>query len=286
MTWLALAATIAIMIRISERWQRVEPVVDANNRIALVKPPQPATGPAAPPSIRAAGDQKPTIGQTAFARQMLRAANAGESVSLVRCNISPDAAQKQAFEKLLDANGVVWRQRPEPSWPSGGELKEKVTRQAQQLPSDRSLFWQSTAAGEENLVEVEATAAQLDATLAGLKAQPDLFRSFSVQPNLHAYRRETSAFGAGGKNRLSSQPTAGKSPLAAEASSKAEQHVQSHVQRQPPTLPPARQRVLFVLHVVGDHPPAAAKAPDGLQINAAKSAEQAAPPTGASKPRK
>ncbi len=111
---------------------------------------------------------------------MLNYAPAGESVAVVRCTISPAAARKQAFERLLDANGVVWRQRPEPSGSAEGR-KEKALRAGSQFSSRRSLSWQSIAPGEENLVEVEATPAQFDATLAGLKAQPALFHSFSVK---------------------------------------------------------------------------------------------------------
>jgi anti-sigma factor RsiW len=283
MTWMALMATIAIMIRISERWQGVPPVADAERQVALARPAQPAASPAAPPSIQSSGNGSIKADQVASARPTLKVAHVGETVAVVRCNISSDAAQKGAFEKLLYANGVVWRQRPEPSRALGGQ-KEKAARDAKQLPSDRSLFWQSIATGEENLVEVEATAAQLDAMLAGLKAQPDLFGSFSVQRNTNAYGRARSAFVAGQEKRPSSQSLAENAPRAAAAPAKAEQHVERHLQRPSLAGPPARQRMLFVLHVVGaDHPPIAAKARAETKIDAAKPGEQAAPPGNASK---
>jgi len=282
MTWLALMATVAIMIRISERWQGVRPVAEAEKQVALARPAQPAGSPAAPPSIQSAGKDGVKVDQALFARQTLKVAHARESVAVIRCNISSDAARKRAFEKLLDANGVPWRQRPEPvalAW-----QKEKTARDAKQLPADRSLVWRSMAAGEENMVEVEATAAQLDATLAGLKAQPDLFGSFSVQRNVNAYRGNLAAAVASQEKRLSSQSAAAKSPLATASPTKAEQRIERHLAPQPLAGPPARQRMLFVLRVVGaDHPPIAAKAQDKTKIDAAKPAEPATPPGNAPK---
>ncbi len=285
MTWLTLTAAIALMIAISEWRQGVPPIAEGKKKVALVQPP-PAGSLAPPPSSRFAGDAGLKIGPAVPAQQTMKLANAAESVAVVRCNISPEAARTRAFEKLLDANGVLWRQQPAPGR-SAGELKERAARDAQPLPSDRSLFWPSIAAGEENFVEVEATAAQLDATLAGLKAQPSLFRSFSVKPNAEACRGARRAPAADEEKRASSQLTAAKSPLAAAAPLKAEQQVQQHLQPRPLVVPAARQRVLFVLHVVGGNPPPAeVRAPHEMKIDVAPPAEPAAPSDNAPKPQK
>jgi anti-sigma factor RsiW len=297
MAWLAVTAAVLIMVRISERWQNLRPIADVDKEVALAKPAQPPQSSGPPPTMQAPGYDRFKAGHAVAAKQASQAvkqasqaANVGESVSVVRCNISADAAQKQVFEKLLDANGVVWRQRPDPSLAAGAQ-KEQVSNKAKQLQSDRSLAWRSLAAGSENLVEVEATTAQLDATLAGLKAQPDLFRSFSVKPGVETHNEETfsektSAPVADRKERSSSSLAGESSQLAAPPPSKAEQPVQRRLQRQSAVVPSARQQVLFVLHVVGDHPPAAAKALGGMKINAAKPAEQAAPPAKPPKPQK
>ena len=211
---------------------------------------------------------------------MMKVPHAGESLAVVRCYISPEAARKRALEKLLDASGARWRQRPG----SGrDEPKETAAHETGALPADRSLFWRSLAAGEENFVEVEATAAQLDATLAGLKAQPRLFRSFSVQPNAEAFRGAARVPVADEKNRLSPQSAVEKSPLAAPF--KPEQQAEHRLRPRPLAAPPARQRVLFVLQVVGDHPPEI-RARDETKIDVAPPAEPAAPSGNAPQPRK
>ncbi len=51
LTWLTLTAAIVLIIKISERWQGVPPLADAERKIALAKPLPPATGPVVPPSM-------------------------------------------------------------------------------------------------------------------------------------------------------------------------------------------------------------------------------------------
>ena len=120
-----------------------------------------------------------------------RAAKLSESVRgvlVVRCDISPEAVEDQAFDKQLDANGVTsWHRRRERSDPIDGDLtdregqkKEVAGNRELALPGGAPMSRPSTLEDNVDLVYVEATPAQLEATIAGLAAQPDVFLSVSV----------------------------------------------------------------------------------------------------------
>jgi negative regulator of sigma E activity len=118
-------------------------------------------------------------------------------VLVVYCDISPDAVVKKSFDKLLDANGIVSRRKP---------LRESVMERVDrfQSQSDAKQSAKSRQDGEQNaesleetaasdkaeLVYVEATPAQIRATLAGLEAQPNVFVSFSVRPAVDKLSRQ------------------------------------------------------------------------------------------------
>ena len=117
-------------------------------------------------------------------------------VLVVFCDISPDAAKKKSFDKLLDANGITWHRE---SVRTSGELRNLAVRdpsrsdakqavaggqgqpQEQQVAAEGTLR-QLTTAGNAELVYAEATPAQVKAALAGLEAQPNVFLSVSVRP--------------------------------------------------------------------------------------------------------
>jgi anti-sigma factor RsiW len=257
LSWLALTAAIALAITINDRWKAARPLVEPEKKIARAKVQE--TKPFAP-----AASERFVVQEEAKAERSeavpAPAKPAGESVALVHCNLTAVAAQKMAFEKLLDANGIAWRQRTVPSHAAEPE-QNAVVRDVAESPPQRSLGWQSLAAGEENLVEVEATPAQLEAALAGLRAQPALFRSFSVLSNVRALARTNSA-PARAKN-VSLSPQVAKSspaaaPMAAARMSRPAKAAKERLQPEPAPVPPARQRMLFVLHVV-DAQPAAGK---------------------------
>ena len=209
MAWLTLIAAIWLVITINERRQNLRPLVEADKKVALVKDRK-AESPAPLPAGQFVAREDAKVEQAAAAWEPAKTAAAGESAALVHCDLSPEAAHRRAFEKLLDANGVTWRQRTMP--PRVAEGQVKTARDADQLPRERSLSWPSLAAGEQNLVEIEATPAQLEATLAGLKAQPALFRSFSVLPNTRVSAKASSSFARGAASGPSPSPPA--SPLA------------------------------------------------------------------------
>ncbi len=172
---------------------------------------------------------------------------------------------------------------------------------------DLDILWRATTADEEAFIDVEATRPQLDATLAGLRAQPAMFISFAVKPNADGLRGEQSAIVPAGRYQQSSSQFSARRSLSEATSAGGEQQsrqnlqpaTQQNLQQSPPAWqqlsqkqvrfqqsvePPARQRVVFVLHLVGnDHPPAAAKRPGGVYSGPSKPAEQTAPPANATK---
>ena len=151
-----------------------------------------------------------------------------EAVMVVNCDVSPEAAKKQTFDRLLASNGIVWQQEgvpgaryappnappPQPTAspaprngpaiakgaePSSKPLVEKkpiaalrLVEQQTENPSVERKMQQSAVGGQNvqpppdegewELVYVEATAAQIDATLKSLAARPEAFPSLYVQP--------------------------------------------------------------------------------------------------------
>lgn len=112
-----------------------------------------------------------------------------ESVLVVHCDISPKAAANQALNRLLDANGIAEDQqggqvvvdgKATQNWAK--DTKQQATRSELPAPSE--------AADNESYVYVEATPAQISATLAGLTAQPDVFLAVSVGPAQDVESRE------------------------------------------------------------------------------------------------
>ena len=97
---------------------------------------------------------------------------------VVHCDISVEAARKRAFENLLDAHGVAWRRQGDGSQlANANEQLAKKDRGGAELKSVAS-----NAMAEPDLIylSAEATPAQIEATLAGLAAQPDVFRSIAI----------------------------------------------------------------------------------------------------------
>jgi hypothetical protein len=148
-----------------------------------------------------------------------RVEKAAPDVLVVYCDISSDAAKSKAFDKLLGANGITWRRQPlqragdsaehddykrakraqaprSAGVPLAAKNAEKTPalEEARQMPAAKEAtqppalplladpqLRQTVAAGNADLVYVEATPAQIRATLAGLQTQPTVFLSFSVQ---------------------------------------------------------------------------------------------------------
>jgi hypothetical protein len=87
-----------------------------------------------------------------------RQSGAGQAAPVVYCDISPEAARTKAFDKLLDANGIKWHRQAANDKRAADEYKKDAA---------------------EDVIDVEATPAQVRAALAGLAAQPEVFLAVS-----------------------------------------------------------------------------------------------------------
>jgi hypothetical protein len=276
------------------------------------------------------------------------------SVLVVRCNVSPEAANNRVMEKLLATNGITWLEKgnrrqelAKAAKEQGGEEAKQSLAQdaAQQVDGQDVAFGRlagETSGTAKFVYDVEASQAQIQATLAALAAQPKAFLSFSVAPrgapgqpgdayqppmlasdkaqlksavggmgggmggqfqfnqNVRVAGPESNA-GPSGELDIKVTQTAPErvnaknAPASGEAGKKAEVQAPSkpqpqqaitstlvQQQAQPQSLLlPSRQRVLFVLNVVGDATaPVASKAAAKLpaEAEAAKAAAEPALP--------
>ncbi len=123
------------------------------------------------------------------------AASIGPDVLVVFCDVSPEATQKKAFDKVLAENGIVSRRHVELKDQSQ-QLDEKANYARNgyagnagaageaalwQHPAAAGVVRRQAVAGNAELVYVEATPDQVKATLARLAAQPKVFVSVSVK---------------------------------------------------------------------------------------------------------
>jgi len=120
--------------------------------------------------------------------QFTTAADGG--VMLVQCDISLDAAEKQVFDKLLTSNGIAFSDGRQTG---GGTLRKSglantngrsLFRQGRELDADTpgDLAGDLVGEGTVDVVYVEATPAQIEATLSQLAAQSEQFLSVTVEP--------------------------------------------------------------------------------------------------------
>lgn len=129
----------------------------------------PPSEPSAPLTKGGAGEGLPAAAPAAAPSEEaeMLAGSADEDILIVQLDVRPEAAREGAFQRLLAQQQIELQQ---PDYVLGGAEQETATRA-------------SEAAGplEAELVYVEATPAQLEATLAELKQQRDVFLSVSVK---------------------------------------------------------------------------------------------------------
>lgn len=391
--WLSLTAAIALVIVINEQRQSVRPAVEVARRSAttpVASDKRLPRKPGPPPTIQAAHDdeheplkeakvaveeRREAERSSGSALTAERAAGSApppapaekpadlgrqttaprgyEGLLVVQCDISPEGVQRRALPQLLVANGVAWNEQPAEQR-RAEKAKEEATAAVIDGMAGQATLLHSIAAGKADVLYAEATTAQIDATLAGLRAQPNVFLSYSLSRMAGGLPPELadrlivvdakagkSAFGVGERavraKAAAPTPTSNAEPRAAlgRASAKPkaapptvlefQQRVQvagpqagrgavgqldvtvrertqsqpgakrdqdavtsfearpraNEPAQQPQSVQPSpRQRVLFVLNVVGgkDHSPAATKAGTGVAADAVKPSEPAASP--------
>jgi hypothetical protein len=230
------------------------------------------------------------------------AADNAKGVLVVRCEISPEAAKQRAFDKLLTANGIQPSQRRS-QMPQALNARPFALEETKQQAGEKKPET-SPADGDEEIIAIEATATQIEATVASIEAQPDQFLSVSVSageeqlslkkeqslPSDHLARNQSSFGGrqqdsplkdeGNAAGAIAQQPTAAQNRLD-RASQQVEnrRNLQNQLQAQQMNRPASQQRAMFVLRVVGGQrpPAAAAKARNNAEINALEQ-QPASPP--------
>jgi len=190
-----------------------------------------------------------------------------ENVLVVRCDVRPEALRNQSFDKLLAMNNIVAVQRqmtPQQPPRAEGLLRDAPAGASKPLPAAAAPT-PTTPPQIEQIVEIEATPAQIEATVAALEANPDEFPTVLVHPveefssfEGEKEKRETSRVGI--DSRLKSQmadANAAPLPRAAQLAENRRQ-LQRQFQFQQANQPTMQQRARFVLRVVDAGPPTAA----------------------------
>ncbi len=237
-----------------------------------------------------------------------------DGVTVVRCDISAEGDRRHAFEKLLDANGITWREQAERT-PIADETVGDKRKDGQDKKQDMS---RPETPGTVNLVWVEATEAQVNAALAGLAAQPKTFLAYTVSPpsaelpedivdqfvdsgrpfrrsvpggSLFQFQQRTivsgDQAGPGTVGELEMKVNEQPSLSVANTKSLEAAEIKAAVPSQPDhgaktaskpakEAPPVQQRVLFVLRVVEDAIPAATAESPAKPASATPAAEPAA----------
>jgi hypothetical protein len=138
-----------------------------------------------------------------------------DGVLVIHFDVTAETSRNKSFDKLLDSNGITWRCQHEQTRSAGGT--------------------------EIASVYVEALPGQVAGVLAALSAQAQVFRSVDVAPMLgHPAQEIVSEYG----RRIDGPPAAElRSSMPARPSAEPSR-------RLPPANNAARQRVLFVVHVL------------------------------------
>ena len=108
-----------------------------------------------------------------------------EEVLIVRCDISPAAVRTKAFQNLLREQNIVWEETPGtarlfamPAAPVNAFAADEEKPAREKVAADGLRI----GLGRQELVIVEATHRQLQATLAALQSSPETFLAISVDP--------------------------------------------------------------------------------------------------------
>jgi len=158
--------------------------------------------------------------------------SAKQEMLVVNCDISPDAFKQQTFDQLLVANSIPPQQQQRGRIDLSRDadvalIESKIAEKALQKATDDGKARPTKPKDSEvDLVYVEATPAQIEATIAGLSARPEVFLSVSIEPkqNESAQRFQRYARSGGGLRQDSEggDPLMHRSKAAAPATTKAD----------------------------------------------------------------
>jgi hypothetical protein len=147
------------------------------------------------------------------AEQFKAKAEFTDELLVVRCEITPEALNNHAFDKLLADNAIVWSETPQENMlgenlPKAETIRSLSGKKADQTTSEPEGL--DRAKGVRGIIEpsktqtleivyVEASPAQIEATLNGLSAQNGMFKKVSIAPEKEG--RQLQQFIAGDNRR-------------------------------------------------------------------------------------
>ncbi|MEN6366274.1 MAG: zf-HC2 domain-containing protein [Thermoguttaceae bacterium] len=278
--WASLTLIVGAAIAIHERWQKgsfigEKPVKEvaradgpeswnrkpANEKLErddAFRPPAMQAAPRTPSSpsesTAMAGVRFEKLNAPAVRNVVAKAPDASRgSVLMIRCDVSSEAARSRAFDKLLISNGIVSLQRRASL---AIQAQDRRLTEAKSVKADLAKVREEDAWGEE-IIEVEATPSQIEATLAGLESRPDAFPFVAVGPveATVAKRQASGASESPSKPMQSSQSFFGYGGATSRESQRLENQRQLQLNFQDQRLANAssQQRATFVLRMVGGH---------------------------------
>jgi hypothetical protein len=122
-----------------------------------------------------------------------------DSLVVIVCDVSAEAAEKHVFRQLLAENQIAWAEQPQGAKEEAAEdreviLEKNLERVAENenrraAGPDLRLTESLAKAGAAELVEVRATRAQIDATLDQLAALPEQFLTVSIEAGANTESR-------------------------------------------------------------------------------------------------
>jgi hypothetical protein len=145
-----------------------------------------------------------------------RAQADANSLVVIVCDVSPEAAKNQTFRQTLADNQIVWSDDTPPADETATTDAEDVADKDRATRAENNRVASNTLrlteglfkAGAAELVEVRATPAQIDATLDRLASLPEQFFNVSVDAgaNVDARGRWASGGRRGGAVRKANDP--------------------------------------------------------------------------------
>ena len=201
------------------------PTSTPTSGLAVQRQSKPARPPAATTAEESAVSKiepaGPPVQEQSTEPEKSPAAPAGELL-VVRCQIAPEALGNHAFDKILADNAIVWSDAPKESPAAGNQPEFDAIRSLSTAKTDRAENKPggaiggmgggkdagagqlgSSMTGPVEMVYVEASPAQIEATLKGLSAQAEMFKSVSIAPAKADSRLRTAVDGVNSRGEIS-----------------------------------------------------------------------------------
>ncbi len=172
------------------------------------------------PNLATAKPAPPLAEKQSIDQAKAQAAPAQELL-VVHCEITPQAVNNKAFDKVLNSNGIVWSETPVQTLSDDIQqqtqtFKSLVEVNSKQTASEAEIVRRSLGRGGNvepaktgpvDIIFVEAPPEQIKATINALAVQTNEFRTVSITPANSDYQVQQSA--GGGNRRREAKTTQG-----------------------------------------------------------------------------